>query len=215
MVSTRVEIDIKEEHGSFTTRMLYFRDRCYEVLVKTRRARYRRESQRAERGVSLLQRADGGWYDPGVLIIGSIAFYRLRAWISRAGASRGMCLRDTLSTDMKRYSRIVFRVIEMALESSRCLDMNEGLSLSLFRACLYLACLSFLICWRFSRWHVLAFFESVRRWESPSRRREFEFLAFDSRIEGWRDQFLSWLKKGHGNEEDRDEFVYLLNFMRD
>ena len=90
-----------------------------------------------------------------------------------------------------------------------------SLSLSLFRTCLYLACLSFLICWRFSRWHVLAFFESVRRWESPSRRWEFEFLAFDSRIEGWRDQFLSWLKKGHGNEEDRDEFVYLLNFMRD
>ena len=69
------------------------------------------------------------------------------------GRPRACAFCDTLSTDMKRYSRIVFRVIEMALESSRYirLDMNEGLS---FEWCLYLACSSGVICWRFSRWHV-------------------------------------------------------------
>lgn len=93
-----------------------------------------------------------------VLIIRSIAFYRLRAWISRAAEC--MRLLDTLSTDMKRYSRIVSRVIEMALESSRFLDMNEGLFQELVRP----ACSPGVICWCFSHWHVPPFFEDSASW---------------------------------------------------
>lgn len=70
---------------------------------------------------------------------------------SVVGPAESMCLRDTLSTDMKRYSRIVFRVIEMALESSRYASIWTRDS---FEWCLYLACSSGVICWRFSRWHV-------------------------------------------------------------
>lgn len=115
---------------------------------KNESTRYRRESVTRE------AYSTSGRYDPASWLSDPSRFTGFVRGSVRPAES--MCLRDTLSTDMKRYSRIVFRVIEMALEWSRCLDMNEGLS----RVRLYLACSSFLICWRFSRWHVSAPFKS-------------------------------------------------------